>query len=196
MKYFEYKDYNDYLTTQKKTTDFKYNRTVYVRPATIEKIVDYTKESNMDIKYVMCHGTRSGDEQRHFSSYLPDAEIIGTEICEKARYAPMTEVWDFNQPKDEWLGQFDLVYSNSLDHTNDVRLTLQTWSNQVSEFGLLAIEWSDFQNMKGVTEQDPLNATGSEVTDVMKSLGFRLKDIVGKGQGLARHAGYVMLFSR
>lgn len=196
MKSYEYQDYNDYINSQKKTTDFKYNRTVYVRQATIEKIVEYTKQNNINISSVLCHGTRSGEEQRHFNFYLPECDIVGTEICEKAKYAPMTEVWDFNKQKDEWIGQHDIVYSNSLDHTNDVKLTLQTWCNQVSEFGILAIEWSDYQNMKGVTQQDPLNAVGSEITDIIKLYGFKLRDTICKGPGLARHGGYVMVFSR
>ena len=194
MKIFKYNDYDTYIKQQKETTDFKYNKIVYVRSAVIKEIVSYASN---DVKSVLCHGTRSGEEQRMFSEILPDAEIIGTEICDKAQYAPMTKVWDFNKPKEEWLGKFDIVYSNSLDHSIDPKSTLEVWGNQVSDKGFLAIEWSDYQNMKGVTIQDPLNATGNEIKELVESFGgLVFSDKIAEGEGLSRHAGYVMIFRK
>tara|TARA_B100000575_G_C23143302_1_gene666138 strand:- start:9976 stop:10566 length:591 start_codon:yes stop_codon:yes gene_type:complete len=194
MKIFKYNDYDTYIKQQKETTDFKYNKIVYVRSAVIKEIVGYASN---EVKNVLCHGTRSGEEQRMFSEILPDAEIIGTEICDKAQYAPMTKVWDFNKPKEEWLGKFDIVYSNSLDHSIDPKSTLEVWGNQVSDKGFLAIEWSDYQNMKGVTIQDPLNATGNEIKELVESFGgLVFSDKIAEGEGLSRHAGYVMIFRK
>ncbi len=194
MKIFKYNDYDTYIKQQKETTDFKYNKIVYVRSAVIKEIVGYASN---EVKNVLCHGTRSGEEQRMFSEILPDAEIIGTEICDKAQYAPMTKVWDFNKPKEEWLGKFDIVYSNSLDHSIDPKSTLEVWGNQVSDKGFLAIEWSDYQNMKGVSIQDPLNATGNEIKELVESFGgLVFSDKIAEGEGLSRHAGYVMIFRK
>ena len=60
MEFFEYKDYDDYVEHQKKWYALKLGKIVYVRQDTIRQIV----ESKPFSASVLCHGTRSGEEQK------------------------------------------------------------------------------------------------------------------------------------
>ncbi len=91
------------------------------------------------ISSVLCHGTRNAREQEYFKNLLPFAEIIGTEISYTAAEFPMTEQHDFHEPQDKWLNKFDIVYSNSFDHSYDPEKCINTWKDQLSSNGSLYI---------------------------------------------------------
>ena len=120
MEIHKYKDYAEYVKWQIKTNMSK-RGWVYVRESTIEQIAKDRPLATM----IMCHGTRAAAEQQYFKKYLPNAEILGTEIGD-ANY-PMTVKHDFNFQKEEWLGKYDIVYSNCIDHSIDPKATLKTW---------------------------------------------------------------------
>jgi len=106
----------------------------------------------------ICHGTRRGQEQKWFSEKL-NADVFGTEISDTACSFPKTLQWDFHEVKEEWLGQFDFIYSNSFDHSYDPQKCLNSWMSCLKSGGLCIIEHSSLHTPKGVTELDPFGVS-------------------------------------
>ena len=183
--------YDEYIKAQKDLTDFKYGRIVYVRKETIGEIYKHFAKDN--ILSILCHGTRSGEEQAHFKSYF-NCYVMGSELSEKAKDTADTTIWDFNKVNDEWIGKFDLVYSNAFDHCITPSETIGVWQDQLKPNGRLLIEWTDSQNGKGVTDGDPLNATEEEVTAWAEENGMFLETEIMKKK--CKHAGTVLVYRR
>lgn len=189
-KIFNY-TYDEYIKAQKDLTDFKYGRIVYVRKEVIGEIYKHFASDN--ITSILCHGTRSGEEQAHFKKFF-NCYVMGSELSEKASNAPMTTIWDFNLVNDDWVGKFDLVYSNAFDHCITPAKTLGIWKDQLKPDGRLLIEWTDSQNGKGVTEGDPLNATEEEITAWAVENDMYLEAEIMKKK--AKHAGTVLVYKK
>lgn len=160
MKIYEFNSYEDYVAAQTRANKIKL-KWVWVRPATIKKI----SEDKQTAETIICHGTRNGAEQKFFLEHFPDAYIIGTEISDTATQFPMTVQHDFAIPKDEWIGKFDIVYSNSFDHSIDPEKTIKTWTDQLSDIGKLYLEFSEFESV--CEASDPLKATWLEVEELI-----------------------------
>jgi hypothetical protein len=190
MKVYEYKNYDEYIKAQKETTELKYGKLVYIQINVAQAIYESLKNKN--IKSILCHGTRSGEEQKLFKEYF-GCYVWGSELSEKAAKAEMTTIWDFNKVNPDWVGKFDIVYSNALDHSITPIETLKVWRDQLTLDGRLLIEWSDSQNNKTIWS-DPLCATQSEVKEWAKSHGMYLEmEIMKNG---AKHGGTVLVFKR
>jgi len=170
MKIYDYRSYDHYVKSQTEANLRKLHY-IWVRKNTIEKIV----EDNPKINSVLCHGTRNGKEQEYFKDLLPHAEIIGTEISHTAHDFPMTVQHDFHDPKEEWIHKFDIVYSNSFDHSHKPTICLQTWKNQLNENGSLYIEqgWSINDNKS--CESDPLELTEEELLQLCENEKLKFK---------------------
>jgi hypothetical protein len=190
MRVYEYKDYDEYIKAQKETTDWKYGKLVYIQRNVAQAI--YEALADKDITSILCHGTRSGEEQKLFKKHF-GCYVWGSELSEKASEAEMTTIWDFNQVNPDWVGKFDMVYSNALDHSITPIETLKVWREQLSPNGRLLIEWSDSQNNKTIWS-DPLCATESEVTKWAESHGMHLEMEILKNS--AKHRGTVLVFKR
>lgn len=188
-KIFKYLSYEDYLKNQKETTNRKYGKMVYIYERVVHGIYEHFKDD--DIKNILCHGTRSGEEQKLFKDSFK-CYVMGSELCEKAINAPMTTIWDFNKVNPDWIGKFDLVYTNSFDHCITPKETLEVWKNQLAENGKLLIEWSDSQNTQGVIASDPLNATEEEIISWASDAGLKLVTKLLEKQ--ARHTGTILVF--
>ena len=156
-KIFEYSSYEDYLKSQIETTNAKYGKIVYIQKNIVNGIYEYFKDDN--IKNILCHGTRSGEEQKVNS---------------------------------DWIGKFDLVYTNSFDHTITPKETLEVWKNQLAENGKLLIQWSDSINGQGVIASDPLNATAKEIISWASDIGLELVTKILEKQ--TRHGGTILVF--
>ena len=102
----------------------------------------------------------------------------------------MTIQHDFNVQKQEWIGQYDIVYSNCIDHSIDPKSTLKTWSDQLSPDGKLYIEYSQRQSIPGGNVNDPLDATNEEIENLLKEIGM---DIVGKITDDVKAGGLVFI---
>lgn len=157
MKIFKYESYQQYVRAQIDGNEKKYD-SVWVKAETIESIVN---QHEGPVSSVLCHGTRGGRELECFKRHYPDAYVVGTEISPTAKNVPMTVEWDFNLPKEEWVGKFDIVYSNSFDHSFNPYGTLDVWINQLSENGTLYVELPNYHNNVS-TEMDPLEITVKE----------------------------------
>ena len=167
MKIYEYDNYEHYVQEQTKANIRKLGW-VYVTERSIDNIKSLQPEANA----IICHGTRNGAEQKMFQQRYPNAEIIGTEISETATQFPMTVQWDFTNQKDEWVGKFDIVYSNAFDHSMDPEATLKTWVDQMSPEGCLFIEHSESPINNVSSAADPLEISHRELELMFTRFGL------------------------
>jgi hypothetical protein len=173
MKIYKYKDYCAYVAAQERANKRKI-KNVWVNETTIKTIVD----RNVGAQQILCHGTRNGTEQRWFKKYLPDATVIGTEISTTALQFPNTEQHDFHEEREDWVGRFDIVYSNSWDHSYDPEKSLSTWRNQLTDCGKMYIEVAlDPQNNKS-RESDPLEISHEEIVELVQHINMKITDIL------------------
>lgn len=176
MKIYQYKDYDEYVEWQTKTNKSKLGW-VYVTKQSVDRICEDKKTAS----YIICHGTRNGKEMEFFKENFPSAFIIGTEISETAVQFPNTVQHDFTQPKDEWIGKADIVYSNSFDHSIDPKKTLDTWRDQLNTTGTLYIEYNESQSI--CDPHDPLYAKLFEVEKMINEANLKIVKSFKGSQG-------------
>ena len=170
MKTYEYANYDEYLNSQVEA-NVKKLRNVYVEKRTIKRVCENKKEAAT----ILCHGTRNAAEQFYFKEFFKSAEIIGTEVSHTASQFPMTVQHDFNVEKKEWIGKFDIVYSNAFDHAFDPINTIKIWSNQLSPTGKLYLEHGYGPDDNRSRRSDPLEINDSELRELFKSTGLHLE---------------------
>lgn len=168
MMIYPYKSYEEYLAEQIKANKAKIGN-LWVHVDTIEAIaVNFPRKS---VSKVICHGTRNGTEMEYFLQQYPLLEeIIGTEISDTADKFEHTVQHDFHEEREEWVGQFDIVYSNSLDHSYDPVKALTTWTRQLNPGGALCVELM-LGNSNVVTPSDPLSINDEEYLEIIKKFG-------------------------
>ena len=107
----------------------------------VEDIADCVNFYGFDltVKNVMCHGARYGQEIVWFHGQFPGAEVLGTDLFPKH---PAVLKWDFHESREEWRGKFDLIYTNSLDHSHSPEQVVKCWLDQLNDQGLLFVKWS------------------------------------------------------
>ena len=170
---FPFESYEEYVKIQSDVNKLKLNW-VYLNKVTIEAIVENMNTAST----VLCHGTRNGAEQKYFKHHWKNAEVLGTEISDTATQFPMTVEWDMQKQKDEWVGKWDVVYTNAFDHCIYPIKALQTWKDQLSPDGALFLEYSERQSVYEAA--DPLDATLDEVMQMMTDVGFKIEKTKAK----------------
>lgn len=128
----------------------------------------------------ICHGTRNGFEQNYLNDKFDSLQVIGTDISPSARDYPNSVEWDFHDANPDWLGQYDFVYSNSLDQSWQPRQALESWLGQLRPGGVVVIEYSEEQSPVAAGEMDPFGVRPQVVPYVLAdwfghrvSLSFR-----------------------
>jgi len=172
MKTYQYTSYKEYRNSQI-STNLKKIKGVYSDSNTISKLIT-SLENKEDLQDILCHGVRNGKETLHFTEALErfnvKAKVVGTELSKecvkryKDQYPENIKLitWDMNKNKKEWENKFDIVYSNSLDHSYDLVKTITNWGKQVKPKGYLCIEWDILQNNQAHKE-DPQQASYNEI---------------------------------
>ena len=176
MEIYEYKDYEEYVKIQTETNKLKldwsyFNQQGPRKGMIIAMVAKYFGETAVD-KDVLCHGTRGGHEQQFFKGLFPKGHIQGTEISDTASQFKMTFQHDFTKPHPRLINRFDIVYSNSFDHTIDPQETLRVWHEQLREGGFMFIEWSQRQAIGN--KNDPLKATFKEIEELITEANFEI----------------------
>jgi len=195
MKQIKFDSYEQYIATQKATV-MKRGLGPYFCDLEMQRIAEWCRINQLQVLEGVCHGARGGHECDELRRNMPFARIIGTDLFphsgKSAQLQSKTKVveWDFNKQKAEWEGWFDLIYTNSLDHSDDPSNTLQVWMEQLSRCGALFIQWNrSDQDVKG---GDCFGADPLEMIDLLNSVG-RLVDMIyvncewQKGSYLRRH---------
>ena len=155
VKIHKYENYEEYKKTQVYFNKQKINK-VWADEATLKQLSYFIKENiNKDIIKGLCHGSRNGFEQKCFLNEIPNSEVIGTDISETASKFDNSIVHDFHEEKNEWIDNFDFVYSNSLDQSYDPKKALIEWLKQVKKNGYVIIEHSDQHGVLASGKMDP-----------------------------------------
>ena len=95
----------------------------------------------------LCHGAAGGHEVDLLQAALPRCKVEGTDL---SPLRPDIMQHDFHARVRRWLGRFDFVYSNSLDHSDDPRLAIRRWIEQVNQDGVVFITWT-YRHVWGAT---------------------------------------------
>jgi hypothetical protein len=169
MKIYQYKDYNEYVASQIEANIRKI-KNIWVEKKTIQEIA----QQHGPASTILCHGTRNAAEQKYFKDFYPNADVLGTEISPTANDFPMTVQWDFNQVNKEWVGKYDIVYSNAFDHSCNPKQTLSVWKQQLTPDGKLYLEhgYSDVDNEARAS--DPLEIYEEELNELFAELGLEI----------------------
>lgn len=182
MKLYEYKDHNEYVNEQTRANVVKLHK-VWVSKQTIiliKSLVNYASN-------VLCHGTRNGAEQNYFKEEYPEANIIGTEIAYTATQFPMTVQHDFHEDREEWFDKFDIVYSNSFDHSYDPTKSLTAWKKQINDSGKIFIELMTGDDQKSKST-DPLEISESEFAALCVDIDLKIEGTYRTIGGEGRHS--------
>ena len=163
-------DYDTYRAVQEAGNKAKLDW-VFATEATIALIAEDARRRSETVEHILCHGTRNGAEQRWFRQHFPDADILGTEISETATQFEMTIRWDFHDIKDGWSDHWDLIYSNSWDHTYDPHKMFSAWARCLRPGKLLYLEHTKYHEL--VNHLDLFGATPLALRKMVESCGLR-----------------------
>lgn len=139
--------------------------------------VNKTIHQFTDIKTMVCHGCRSGVEVSLFMKFNPEAEVIGTDVykggfrLDKKHFRHI----DFDLVPEEWIGYFDAVYSNSIDHSRDPILTLNSWRLELKPTGICYVT---FYWGRGVSRSDCFQLNRErptqELVEIANQVGLKI----------------------
>lgn len=146
-------DYEAYRRIQTEGNKRKLT-TVFVQQEVISALADYATARG-PVRRVICHGTRNAAEQGFFKAAIPGVDVLGTEISDTATQFPDTIEWDFHEIRADWPGAFDILYSNSWDHSYDPIKLFAAWSSCVAPGGIMTLEHSSRHEPKAVNALDP-----------------------------------------
>lgn len=168
MKIYQYESYEEYKKLQVAANHQKLHCS-WVSFTTIKAIARRVLIADD----ILCHGTRRGDEIVYFEKCYPNSKVIGTEISDTAELFRNTFEWDFHEVKDEWVEKFDVIYSNSFDHSYDPIKCIDTWIGQLKNTGSLCVELMVGGNNKS-TRMDPLEIEHDEFIEILKERSFEV----------------------
>jgi ubiquinone/menaquinone biosynthesis C-methylase UbiE len=77
---------------------------------------------------VCCMGIRGGNEYIEFKERFEHATVYGVDICDDViKVGDNCFSYDFSNLPKEWDNKFDVVYSNSIDHSFNAFKTVEEW---------------------------------------------------------------------
>lgn len=178
MKLWKYKNHDEYVKSQVDG--------IYKHP-TVKDNVNYEWVQLKDIHFIndaifahyfsdyspkfgICHGAKLGKENMWFEQ-VTGIDFIGTDLVIESNEQMKLINWDFHDSKKEWLGKFDVIYSNALDHSYDPNLALTRWIECLSDRGICILEHTRFHSES--TSTDPFGATIEEYNNLIDSLPTR-----------------------
>ena len=189
MKLHQYENYDEYVKEQTQANVAKL-KNVWVRENAIQKVVSYKPFASS----ILCHGTRNGRELEYFKKFLPHAEIVWTEISHTATQFKNTVQHDFHEVREDFVGKFDIVYSNSFDHAYDPSKAILAWKDQLTTDGVLVIElMTGVENISRPV--DPLEINYEEFKELAEKNGLRVleKNIMHRQMSGAKNSIMVAL---
>jgi len=142
MKLHKFSNEAEYINKQIRGCRKHWNRRPTANEEEEKIICDYVKSQEIENPTIMCHGARCGTEIKLFEKFLPGANVKGTDVCIDKDDTGKVVQWDFHKQKSEWERAFDIVYSNTLDHSHSPSECVDVWIDQVKMTGYLALCWS------------------------------------------------------
>ncbi len=178
MKLINFNNYEHYVEAQRRTL-LRRGAGPYFTSDSIKKIADWLKlrrpifSSNQLLG--ICHGARNGLEADEFKKHFSSANVFGTDLFPFSRKSASrrgkSEVikHDFSIKVRRWIGRFDFIFSNSLDHAKDPVKTLNVWLRQLNSNGYLFVHWSPVHIQ--ASGGDCFGADLYEYIELMNSVG-------------------------
>lgn len=130
-------DYKKYLKLQVGRAENKWARNPSDDAQFRTKLLsdwDQIKDIVGDVENIICMGCRDGTELFEFRDFCRGAKILGIDVTENVNsirvskvHGVSVRVMDFSDLPKTWDNNFDLVYSNSLDHAYDPYATVKEW---------------------------------------------------------------------
>ena len=157
----------------------------------MQAIGGYIKAHIPDVKFGICHGTRTGKEQRDISDYLNSSKpspskfpekwvkVIGTEISYTAAGVANTIQWDFHDVKKSWVQNVCFIFSNSLDHSYDPIKALQAWMSCIKPNGKIFIQRSESDRPQKKNKEQA--TPEADIFQASEGMFLKIVDIAGKG---------------
>ncbi|MBK1636325.1 class I SAM-dependent methyltransferase [Rhodovulum adriaticum] len=180
---FQYPDYDTYRAIQQEGNRRKIDWQ-FVPQSHIALCAGFVERTLGQVRFGICHGTRSGAEQRWFAEALPgQPRVIGTEISDTAKDIPDTVQWDFHDTNPDWHERADFVYSNSWDHAFEPLRAFASWLDSLRPGGLLLLDHTEGHIARKANQLDAfgikrgrlqrlLRAEFGEIADPMEALDF------------------------
>lgn len=159
MQLTKFASYAEYIATQTRVSSGKLG-SLWMTEHDVEAVARVVERWVPAAKTGVCHGVRNGWEVHHLRARL-GFDVIGTEISDAATQFANVIQWDFHELKPEWVGYFDFVYSNSLDHSYDPSRCVESWMRSLRAGGVCIIHWSGGHKW-GYTPADCFSATKAE----------------------------------
>lgn len=147
MKKIEFSSYDHYVKTQEKTVNRR-GLGPYFTDVEMQRIADWCKLHDLIVRRGICHGARNGLEADELMKVLPGSAMFGTDLFPYSGKSALVKGkatvvrCDFAKRHPRWVGRFDLVYSNSLDHALNPEETLKVWFEQLGLEGVLFVQWN------------------------------------------------------
>jgi hypothetical protein len=189
MKLHKWDNYEAYVEAQCHGSRRRAHRKPSANELEFTRIAEYVgKNKHAHELQIICHGARCGTEVKLFEEHLPGSQVVGTDLEPKDTERVIK--WDFHKTKPEWVGAFDVVYSNSLDHSIKPLQCVRGWLGQLKPDGLLFVTWTfysplDERQTLPYPGGDCFGAELSEYVKLMSYLGI-LRDLlwvpIGHGQ--------------
>jgi hypothetical protein len=138
----------------------------------IQLLSAYLRAMGVQVSRGVCHGTRRGNEQVWFRKHLgAQADVFGTEISDNATEFPHTIQWDFHEVDPDWVGQMELVYSNSWDHAHDPETAFAGWISSLRPGGFLMLDHGWNYQPERVTAMDPFGISEAGLVAMLNRVG-------------------------
>lgn len=162
MKRFPNNNYKEYKEEQIRRTEEKFYQMRHSSLNAIRKQLEMAWKflpELREVKTIGLMGIRGGNEYRVFKGSYPNAKVYGVDI------SPMVEgvgkncyCYDFNKLPKNWVKNFDLLYSNSLDHAFNVKKTIKEWERVTIGYMLLVLSESKISksDVYSFTEDDAI----------------------------------------
>lgn len=176
MKLHKYNNYKEYCKNQIITNKRKLEL-VWVQEQELDSMVSFIKSKGRkkDLKG-LCHGVRNGWEVEYFRKKL-NAKVVGTDISDTAsKFANVIE-WDFHKIQLEWIGEFDFIYSNSLDHSYNPELALYQWMRCVNKKGVCFVHWAEAHSEAHMDNTDCFGASIDEYRKLIRKRYRIIKEL-------------------
>ncbi len=179
MKRHIFSSYREYIKSQCRLTRYKLKPMRHgessVHKWVVKAIHEYWSTHQVyPVANGLCHGVRRATEIDLFQKEFNQGHWIGTEIYKPSCDGIKIIHHDFSKPMDESFPKFDIIYSNSFDHSRDPRVTARVWLQSLSPTGRLFIEWTTWHDVigRGRNTADCFSASEIEYHTLLSNIGI------------------------
>lgn len=174
METYKHENYEWYVAVQRKLTARKthHGQTVmaWIDEEGLVEVNKLIHNYITDVQTMVCHGCRNGVEVDVLQKLNPEAKVFGTDLYGEAYKYDRTyfKEMDFDVVPEEWKGYFDVVYSNSIDHSRQPLNTLLAWKSELKEDGIIFV---NFHWGRGVSREDCFHLDRDRYENEIKEIG-------------------------